>query len=143
MTKKYTGEVILGILFIIYLIMRYPTPQPLATMIDNPIGKIVVILIALSMFFCSSPILALIAVLVAIQLIHGSEITTGTFAINNYLPSDFKKGGQFTAFNQFPYTLEQEMVNRMAPQKDPIILNMPSFSPMLESNYDAARVYDN
>lgn len=143
MTKKYTGEIVLGILFIIYLIMKYPTPEPLATMIDNPVGKMVVIGIALCMFSCSSPILALLAVLVAFQLIMGSEVATGTFAIDNYLPSDFKKDGQFTAFNQFPYTLEQEVVSRMAPQREPIILSPPSFSPVLEANYDAAKVYDN
>jgi hypothetical protein len=141
MMKKYTGEVVLGILFLIYLIMRYPTPEPLATLIDNPIGKVVVLGIAVSMFYCASPLLALLSILVAIQLIMGSEVTTGTFALNNYLPSTFKKDDQFTAFNQFPYTLEQEMVNKMAPQKDPPILTPASFSPMLVGTGDAARIY--
>ena len=141
--KKYTGEVILGVLFIIYLVMRYPTPEPLADMIDTPIGKIVVLGIALSMFSCASPILALLGILVAIQLIQGSAVSTGTYAMDNYLPSSFKKDGQFTAFNQFPYTLEQEMVSKMAPQREPPILTPPSFSPILEANYDAAKVYDN
>ena len=141
MTKEYTGQVVLGVLFIVYLIMKYPTPEPLATMIDYPIGKVAVIGTALSMFYCAHPFLALIGLLVAIQLILGSEVTTGTFAINNYLPSEFKKDGQFTAFNQFPYTLEQEMVNIMATPKDPPIIIPASFSPILEATYNASKVY--
>ena len=38
--KENQGQVILCVLFIVYLIMGYKTPSSLATLIDNIYGKI-------------------------------------------------------------------------------------------------------
>jgi hypothetical protein len=48
---------------------------------------------------------------------------------------------QFTAFNQFPYTLEQEVVAKMAPiVRSGSSLTPPSYKPLLENLYDASPV---
>ena len=38
-----------------------------------------------------------------------------TGLLKRFLPSELKKGKHFSAFNQFPVTLEEEMVDKMAP----------------------------
>ena len=43
--KEHTGELILVILFIIYLIMGYKTPEPVAGLVDTLGGKIVIFII--------------------------------------------------------------------------------------------------
>ena len=48
--KEHMGELILIILFIIYLIMGYKTPEPIASMIDSLAGKIVIVIIVIYMF---------------------------------------------------------------------------------------------
>ena len=48
--KDEMGQLILCILFIIYLIMGYNTPQPLAEMIDNVIGKVIIFIIVILLF---------------------------------------------------------------------------------------------
>ena len=48
--KEHMGELTLAILFIIYLIMGYKTPEPVANMVDTIVGKIVIILIVIYMF---------------------------------------------------------------------------------------------
>ena len=48
--KEHMGELTLAILFIIYLIMGYKTPEPIANMVDSIVGKIVIILIIIYMF---------------------------------------------------------------------------------------------
>jgi len=48
---------------------------------------------------------------------------------------------QFTAYNQFPYTLEQEVVAKMAPiMKSGSSLTQASYKPLLENLHDAAKI---
>jgi hypothetical protein len=67
---------------------------------------------------------------------------TGTDALKKYVPSEKKKTEQFTAFNQFPYTLEQEVVARMAPIIKPgTSISKASYKPVLENLYEASPIH--
>jgi len=134
------GELLLAILFIIYLIMGYKTPSAVANMVDTVVGKVVVFGVVLYLFSNSNPILAILALLVAFDLVRRSYVATGNYGINNYMPSEGIKSEQFTALNQFPYTLEQEMVKRMTPNSNGTMLSKPSFKPLLDNLYDAAKI---
>jgi hypothetical protein len=91
------------------------------------------------MFMNTHPVLAVLALFVAFDLMRRSTLATGIDALNKYAPSEEKKMSQFTAFNQFPYTLEQEVVSKMAPVvQSGGFLNAPSYKPMLENLYDAS-----
>ena len=137
--KEHMGELTLAILFIIYLIMGYKTPEPVATAIDSIVGKIVIMLIFIYMFMHTHPILAILALFVAFDLIRRSSMTTGIDALKRYAPTEEKKASQFSAFNQYPYTLEQEVVKKMAPiVQSGSSLSKPSYKPLLENLYDAS-----
>ena len=139
--KQHMGELVLVILFIIYLIMGYKTPEPIASMIDSIVGKIVIFVIVIYMFMHTHPVLAVLALFVAFDLIRRSSVTTGIDALQRYAPSEEKKMSQFSAFNQFPYTLEQEVVKKMAPiVRSGSTLSKPSYKPLLENLYDAAPI---
>ena len=139
--KERMGELILAILFIIYLIMGYKTPEPVAGAIDSLVGKIVVFLIVIYMFMHAHPILAILALFVAFDLMRRSSVTTGSDALKRFAPSEVKKSSQFTAFNQYPYTLEQEVVKKMAPIiQSGSTLSKASYKPLLENNYDASPI---
>lgn len=139
--KEHMGELVLVILFIIYLIMGYKTPEPIASMIDSIVGKIVIFVIVIYMFMHTHPVLAVLALFVAFDLIRRSSVTTGIDALQRYAPSEEKKMSQFSAFNQFPYTLEQEVVKQMAPiVRSGSTLSKPSYKPLLENLYDAAPI---
>ena len=139
--KQHMGELVLVILFIIYLIMGYKTPEPIASMIDSIVGKIVIFIIVIYMFMHTHHVLAVLALFVAFDLIRRSSVTTGIDALQRYAPSEEKKMSQFSAFNQFPYTLEQEVVKKMAPiVRSGSTLSKPSYKPLLENLYDAAPI---
>ena len=139
--KEHMGQLILVILFIIYLIMGYKTPEPIANMIDSLAGKIVIFIIVIYMFMHTHPILAVLALFVAFDLIRRSSVTTGIDALKRYAPSEEKKMSQFSAFNQFPYTLEQEVVKKMAPiVRSGSTLSKPSYKPLLDNLYDASPI---
>jgi hypothetical protein len=137
--KEHMGEFILIILMIIYLIMGLKTPELVAILIDNIVGKVVIILIVIYLFMHANPILAVLAAFVAFDLMRRSSATTGISALQQYAPSEQKKMSQFTAFNQFPYTLEQEVVAKMAPiVRSGSSMSSASYKPLLDNLYDAA-----
>jgi hypothetical protein len=148
--KENMGQLILSILFVIYLLMGYNTPISLAELIDTPVGKIAVIIVALCILSTSNPILGVLALFVAYELIRRSSIALRG-ELKNYIPSESKKSDQFSAFNQneFPYTLEQEMVGKMTIQNNNINLsftdNASSFKPILDNTHNASmlNVYNN
>jgi hypothetical protein len=139
--KQHMGELVLVFLLIVYLILGFKTPEPIASIVDSLIGKIVIFIIVIYLFMYSNPILAVLSLFVAFDLIRRSSITTGFDALKRYAPSEQKKMSQFTAYNQFPYTLEQEVVAKMAPiMKSGTSLTKASYKPLLDNLYDASPV---
>ena len=139
--KENKGEILLTILFIIYILMGYQTPEPIANAIDTIYGKVVIIVIAILLFMYTNPVLGVIGFYVAFDLIRRSSYSTGSYALDKYAPSETKKETQLNAMNQFPYTLEQEVVNKMAPMNNTIESNsLSTYSPILDNIYDAAPI---
>jgi hypothetical protein len=136
--KENISQLVLLILMIIYLIMGFKTPEFIAILIDNIIAKIVIVLILVYLFMYMNPILAVVATLVAFDLMRRSDQATGLGALSSFAPSEKKKMSQFTAFNQFPYTLEQEVVAKMAPLiRSGTDISKASYKPIMENLYDA------
>jgi hypothetical protein len=139
--KENMSQLALAILFIIYLIMGYKTPEPLANVIDTLVGKVVIFIMIIFMFMHANPILAVLSLFVAFDLIRRSSAVTGIDALKKYLPTEEKKSSQFTAFNQYPYTLEQEVVKKMAPiVQSGSSLTKASYKPLLENLHDASTI---
>jgi hypothetical protein len=140
--KKFVSQNVLKLLFVIYLILGLNTPKPIAQVIDTLVGKIVVILLAIYLFIYTNPILGVIGFFVAYDLIRRSSVATGNFGIDNYLPTEETKQAKMSSYNQYPYTLEQEMVKKMVPvvTKD---MTTASYIPMTDDVYDAAPAISN
>jgi len=136
--KKNVPQLALSVLFVIYLVMGYKMPEGVATMIDSTVGKIVVVLVALMLFAYSNPVLGVLALLVAYQMIKGASIKTGMAGLEQYYPTEQKKWSPFTPAHQFPYTLEQEVVKNMTTQKFNTEYVKAPFRPTLEDTHDAS-----
>jgi len=137
--KENMGELVLVGLMVVYSILGFQTPEPIANVVDTLIGKIAIFLIVVYLFLNSNPILAVLALYVAFDLIRRSSAVTGIDALRKYAPTEERKSSQFTAFNQFPYTLEQEVVKKMAPiVQSGSTLTKPSYKPVLENLHDAS-----
>jgi hypothetical protein len=149
--KENMGQLILTILFLIYLIMGYNTPLSVAELVDTPIGKLAVIIVALCVLSTSNPILGILGLFVAYELIRRSMIKLHGGDLQSYIPSESKKNDQYSSFNQneFPYTLEQEVVQKMTIQNNNINIsfdgNNSNFKPILDDTHDASplNVYNN
>jgi hypothetical protein len=89
----------------------------------------------------TNPILAVLALFVAFDLMRRSSNATGIDALKQYAPTEEKKASQFSVYNQFPYTLEQEVVKKMAPiVQSGYSLGKAPYSPILENLHDASPI---
>lgn len=141
MEKKNMPQLVLVVLFIIYLVLGLRMPSNIADMIDTTSGKIVVAILALALFAYSNPILGVLGIIVAYELIKRSTVTTGSAALEKYYPTEAKKWSPFSPLHQFPYTLEQEMVKKMVPMRHSTGDKQgSSFKPVLDDLHDAAPV---
>jgi hypothetical protein len=131
-------HIFLIVLLIIYILLDIQLPRVLANAVDTIYGKIVLYVVALHIFLNVNKVAGILAVIAAYTMLDRASKQSGTFAIRNYLPSEEKKVLDFSKFNEYPYTLEEEEVARMAP----IVLNETStgsnYKPVLDALHDAA-----
>jgi hypothetical protein len=111
-------EMLLSGLMILYIVLNVSTPNVIAPYVDTPLGNIVVILIALSFFTHSHPVVGVLGLFSAYILIRRSSAATGSSAVEAYVPSEKRKSEELSAFNQFPVTLEEQVVALRAPLAD-------------------------
>lgn len=131
-------HLVLVVLLIVYILIHVETPHSVAMMVDSTVGRIVVVLAALGLFRVNM-VVGLLGTVAAYQLLMRSSLTSGTFAMRNYLPSEASKVIDFSRYNDFPVTLEEEMVKKMAP----IVVDSSSsldYKPVLDGLHDAAPI---
>jgi len=110
-------EVILFVLFVAYLVFQPSTPPVLTPFVDNLFGTIVVISIALYMFLYMHPVLGVLGIFVAYELIR--RTSTKTVAMIQYSPEQPTKDMAMKRMNPpKERTLEEAMVAKMAPISD-------------------------
>jgi hypothetical protein len=93
--NNYHNLAILVVL-VLYSVLNIQTPSMLAKLIDNIYGNIVVIIAAFYLFAHSNPIVGVVGLFAAYELIRRSSHSTGTLAIERYLPTEIKKSGHFS-----------------------------------------------
>jgi len=137
-TKKHMPKLVLSVLLILYLVMGYQLPEGVATIVGSTVGIIVIVVVVLMLFAYSNPVLGILALLVAYQLIKGASVKTGMAGLEEYYPTEAKKWSPFTPTHQFPYTLEQEIVKNMTTQKFNTEYVKAPYRPTLDDTYDAS-----
>jgi hypothetical protein len=130
-------QLVLGALFLIYIIFQVQTPHSLALLIDNFYGTIVIIFLALSLFAAVNPIIAVLGLVAAVELLRRSKMSTGTGELTKQLPAENQRTFDMMAENQFPMTLEEEMVAKRAPLVDGTVSGSASYKPVLEDDNNA------
>ena len=142
-TSLSTLEIGILILFVIYLIFDiYPT-ESMAQYIDTPIGMASILIITLYMFVSFSPILGVIALFVAYEVIRRSAKINNRVAIIQYTPTQERKNAELKEMNPVEATtLEEEMVATMAPigQSNMISYQTSEFKPVAQDTHGASSI---
>jgi hypothetical protein len=131
---------ILELLLAIYIIFNIDTPMWLALWVDSPIGNVMAVLLALTMFAAGGPIAGVLALIAAHTLIRRSSRVTGSYYTQADGGAETIKMEMLDKYNDFPKTLEEEVVDNMAPlvrNDGPPNLD---YKPLLDSLHNAAPI---
>ena len=109
--KKDTHHYVLAVLLIVFVVSDVQVPGVIGELVDTILGKIVVVMCALSLF-AAHPVVGAIGLVAAYQLIMRSQ---GLQAASIYIPSEIKKSRVLNAMNQFPVTIEEEVISKQIP----------------------------
>ena len=136
-SKKNIGQLLLSILFIIFLLSNFSVPYSWAKLIDTKIGVVIIVFILILLVCYVNPIVSILAVLVAYELMKRAASMVGKNNLEDYYPVQEKKWSPFNAHHQFPYTLEQEVVNKMTSNVFNSVPSKASYKPVIDNNYNA------
>lgn len=87
----------------------------------------------LSLFF-------LLISLLVINYLFNLYKNSSSYMIKKFVPSEKTKIIDFTKFNDFPLTLEEEMVEKMAPPVYTKETENLEYKPILDNNHNAASI---
>ena len=121
-TKSFTPlEITTLVVFAVYIIFPFRTPRFMANVINTPIGLFGVLLMTLYLFFYANPILGVIFIFVAYELLRRSALIQpqgGDSYMMKHTPSEDKRQKEMIQMNPSPnVTLEEDVIRIMAPSQ--------------------------
>jgi hypothetical protein len=143
--KKFdVFDILLLVLFVVYVTFHISTPQWLVPMIDSPLGMLVLFAVTVSLFVYRNPILGVLFIFVAYELLRrnhyvapASPVVEDTQYLANRvpqkIPTQSEKNSELNALNP-PHstTLEEEIISKESPigvSNLPVMMNT-SFVPL-------------
>jgi hypothetical protein len=133
-------EIFLFILFVVYIVFSIPTPGILVPLVDSPLGLGIVIMTTLYLFLYTTPILGILSIFVAYELLRRSSKVSNPTQIIQYTPTQIKKDKVMKEMNPPTdvITLEEEIVKNMAPlcTSDPTTYIDTSYKPIADELID-------
>jgi hypothetical protein len=136
-------EIVLVLVFILYVVLPVPMPSQAAHYIDHPFGIVLVMLVALYLFFNAHPVVAVVYLLVAFELVRRASQMTHRVPLMEFNPSEKKKMQKMVEMNTPHHTtLEEEMVSQLPPAEQDFSLNLgqSSFKPVAEKMNGASLI---
>jgi hypothetical protein len=134
-------EMVILALFAVYIAVDIEMPESIASYIDNPLGMVGVLLVALFLFVYYNPILGVVGLFVAYEIVRRSARMNNRVPMMTYVPTQAKKDAEIAEMNpSAPTTLEEEMVAQMAPiGKSSLITYVSSeYKPVAENVHNAS-----
>lgn len=147
MMNLKSGEIILSILFVVYLLIGTKTPIFIANGVNTVIGKFILLFIAIIFFLYANPIVSILLLIVIYELIIRSKqyVSTsyqqGLKTLEQYPVDTTLIYCPDNTMKEVPRTLEQDVVEQMAPlcSTNNQMLSA-SYKPMVENDGNAAPV---
>jgi hypothetical protein len=141
MRQEKQHEMVIFVLLILYIVFTPSVPQALAEYTESTIGQVIVIILAITLFLSTNPVVGILGFLAAYEFIRRSSRTTGVYGIETFSPTEQKKQQVMTAMNPAPVkTLEEELVDSLVPitpNDDIGLSDGGSFQPVLGSLHGA------
>ena len=127
-------EAILIFLLGSFFVAGFDLPDSVSNVVDTLPLKISMFFVCIYLFIYRSPVLAVLFLIVVFDL-----MTKSSNSHSSYLKAQTEyKQAVFSNLNERPYTLEQDMVKKMAPLVNAgTSVTRSSFFPVIENNHGA------
>lgn len=114
MRQEKQHEMVIFVLLILYIVFTPSVPPALAEYAESTTGQIVVVIIAITLFLSTNPVVGILGFFAAYEFIRRSSRVTGVYGIETFSPTEKKKQEVMTAMNPAPSkTLEEELVDKL------------------------------
>ncbi len=141
MRQEKQHEIVIFVLLVLYIVFTPAVPLGLAEYAESTIGQIIVVILAITLFLSTNPVVGILAFFAAYEFIRRSSRATGVYGIETFSPTEEKKQAVMTAMNPAPVkTLEEELVDSLVPitpNNDIGSSDGGSFQPVLGPLYGA------
>ncbi len=130
-------------LFIIYLVVDIYPPEIIASYVDTSIGMLIVLLTTLYVFMTYNPILGVVFLFVAYEIVRRSARVNNRVPMILHTPSQAKKDAELAEMNPaIPETLEEMVVQQMAPigKSSLISYTMSEYKPISSDIHNASSI---
>jgi chromate transport protein ChrA len=135
--KVNITESILIVILGLFFVAGYDLPESVSNVVDSVPLQISMFFVVTYLFIYKSPVLAVLFLIVVLDLMVKSSNSH-----SSYLKTNEKyKQTILSNLNEIPYTLEQDMVKKMAPLVNAgSSVTKSSFSPLIENSHDAISI---
>lgn len=131
--KKNMHQLALVILAVLFLILPFNLPKNLVQVVDTLYAIVAIGLLALVGLYYLNPIVSVILLIFAFELVRRSKEQNETLGNQRYIPSEYKKSKQLNNMNEVEKTLEEEIVNKMVPEANkPLIDTGATYKPIYD-----------
>jgi hypothetical protein len=138
LTRQNLPQLIVAVVGVLYILGDINPPHEIAGLVTTPLGVVVLIASVLALGRLAHPVVAVIYLIAAYELFQRSR-KTHVRGPERKLPVD-KRDPQLTAENQFPVTLEEQVVKKMAPWVLHPSKTAPSYKPVLDDDMNASEL---
>jgi hypothetical protein len=135
-------EILLIIVFILYIILPIKTPFFIAPYVNSPLGILTIFIVTIFLFLYTNPILAIIYILVGYELLRrssesnilNSSLIKYPQALNPNVKEFVPLFNKEVTIEKETHTLEEDIVSQMAPigRSEPKAILSSSYNPISE-----------
>jgi hypothetical protein len=114
MRQEKQHEMVIFVLLILYIVFTPSVPLALAEYAESTVGQVIVVILAITLFLSTNPVVGILGFLAAYEFIRRSSRATGVYGIETFSPTEERKQQIMTAMNPVSErTLEEELVNSL------------------------------
>jgi hypothetical protein len=130
---------VLAAVLAIFIVMDIKVPPGVANLVDTIVGKVVVIMIGLSLMGVN-PLVGILGVIAAYELIRRSSSSSSIFSSFDFIPNEKSKSNEMQVYQNNEITVEEEVIAQMLPRTATDVLDTASFKPVQDKLHAAAKL---
>lgn len=123
------------VLLVVFIVSDTSVPNEVSKFVNTLHGSALLLLVCLYVLY-TSPVLGVVTLVAVFELLRR---TGGLRTAQDFIPSEEKKSEELEVINDFPVTLEEEVVANMVPMSSEN-LQAPSYQPLLEDLHDSSQL---